>query len=131
METLQYLGLMFLDSEGPEIYNVLDTSPAAVAGLAPGDVITRIDGYPYSFKALGWVAANSRTTTLEVLRGHRSLRYTIAPAQRSRVAALVWRGTPQQAGAIRAWLKADFEPAAGQSLAVDFYENFHGIETVV
>ena len=131
IETLPYLGIVFLDSGGPEIYDILDTSPASTAGLAPGDVITKIDGYPYSSMALGWVAANARTTTLEVQRGHRALSYTLSPAQRTRVAALVWRGTPQQAGAIRTWLQAAFEPAAGQSLGVDFYQNFHGVETVV
>ncbi|OFA07018.1 hypothetical protein [Duganella sp. HH101] len=49
-----------------------------------------------------------------------------------------WQGTihhpsraVQQAARIGAWLESHFDPAPGQRFATDFYENFHGIETVL
>jgi hypothetical protein len=69
---------------------------------------------------------------LEVLRGLRALTVTLTPAERTRVRSLSWAGTAAQAQLIRTWLERDdFQPAAGQRFRLEFYENFHGIETVL
>lgn len=44
---------------------------------------------------------------------------------------LTWKGTEEQAGMIRSWLEIeDFTPEGGQLFSLDFYDNFHGTETM-
>jgi predicted metalloprotease with PDZ domain len=126
-----YVGLMFGDTTSPAIYGVLDDAPAGLAGLAPDDVLQRVNGYPYSFQALQWAAGRSDALTLDVLRGHRTITAKINPEQRPTISNLVWHGDPPQAGLIRAWLQSPFDPQKNQVFPLDYYDNFHGIETVV
>jgi len=132
IEPVLYLGLMFNNASGSVIYNVLDTSPAGRSGIAPDDVLTRVNGFPFSMKALAWVARRAEPVTLDVLRGQRTLTFSLTPAERRQIGALVWEGTDEQAQRIRRWLnRSDFQPLHGQQFNLGFYENFHGIETVV
>jgi len=132
IESVLYLGLMFKNAGGSTIYNVLDTSPAGHGGMAPDDVLTRVNGFPFSMKALAWVARRAELVTLDVLRGQRTLTFSLTPAERRQIGALVWEGNDEQVQRIRAWLNwSDFRPMHGQHFNLDFYENFHGIETVV
>jgi len=128
-----YLGLVFLNDIGPTIYNVADTSPAGQSGIAAGDEITAIDGYAFSSDALEWVAAQTSPVTLTVLRGHRILPFTITPArlEPALFTSMTWQGSPAQAKQISAWLGQEFAPQKGELFSFDFYENFHGIETLI
>ena len=131
-ESVRYVGLMFKNAGGSVIYNVLDTSPAGQSGIAPDDVLTRVNGFPFSMKALTWVCQRAEPATLDVLRGQRTLRFSLTPAERRQIAALVWEGNDEQAQRIRTWLNnSDFQPLHGQQFNLDFYQNIHGIETVV
>src|SRR6266849_6078573 len=132
MKSVSYLGLMFNDTTGPAIYNVLDTSPAGQIGIAPDDVLVRVNGFPFSMKALTWAAQQRDPVTLEVLRGHRTLTFTVAPAKHMEIGSLAWEGSDEQARRIRTWLhRDDFRPTRGQTFKLEFYENIHGIETIV
>lgn len=131
LETVPYIGLVLQDDSGPGIYGVLDTSPAGESGIAAEDVITRVDGYPFSLAALRWSIANQTSVTLDVRRGNQPRRYRITVGRREQIGSLVWTGTSAQAARIAAWLRRDFAPAYGEPIALDFYENFHGIETVI
>jgi predicted metalloprotease with PDZ domain len=131
-ESVFSLGLLFNNATGPAIYNVLDSSPAGRCGLAPGDVLTRINGFPFSMAGLMWAGGRAEPVSLEVVRGQRALTMTVTPSRRNRISSLRWAGSDEQARRIQAWLRCDdFRPAAGQSFNLDFYENFHGIETVL
>ena len=69
---------------------------------------------------------------LEATRGQRALSFTLTPAVRKEISSLRWAGTDAHADRIRTWLRRDdFRPAADQCISLDFYENFHGVETVV
>jgi predicted metalloprotease with PDZ domain len=124
------LGIFFMDDGAPEIYGVADNMPPAL-GLAPGDVITAINGFAYSLSALKWAAAAQNPVTLTVTRGHRILNFTMTPTYVQRISSLKWTGTIEQANLIKMWLGADFDPAPGQHFRVEFYENFHGIEGMI
>ena len=129
--TVRQLGIMFLNQNAPAIYNVLDDTPAGASGLAAGDVIIAVNGFPYTQAALSWAAGHTEPVTLEVRRGHRQLSFTVVPAPQRKIGGLVWDGDAAQAARIGAWLESHFDPAPGQRFATDFYENFHGIETVI
>ncbi len=116
---------------GPGIYGVLDTSPAGQSGIAPEDVVTSINGYPFSLNRLKWVCANEASVTLGVLRGCQSRTYTIPVGKHTQIGRLTWVGSDEQAAGIAAWLGQEFKPTPGQEFPLDFYENFHGIETVL
>jgi predicted metalloprotease with PDZ domain len=130
-ESVPYAGIVLQDDTGPGIYGVLDTSPAGATGLAAEDVIVTVEGYPFSFTALKWTIAHQGAVTLGVLRGNQPRTYTIQIGQRTQIGKLTWTGTAEQALRIAAWLGQPFEPAHGQGFPLDFYENFHGIETVL
>jgi predicted metalloprotease with PDZ domain len=130
-ETVPQLGIMFLGSGAPTLYNVLDNSPAGDSGLAPEDVITGVNGFIYTPAAMSWAASQTAPVTLTVLRGHRLLSFTMTPTPHRKIAKLTWNGTAAQAKRIQAWLERPFAPDRGQVFKVDFYENFHGIETVM
>lgn len=125
------LGLVFLNGVSAKVYNVIDHSPAGASGLAPDDVLTAVNGYAFSPQALSWAASHAEPVTLDVERGHRHLRFTITPTPQRTLSALIWQGTPEQAQHISQWLQQPFAPVDGQRFSLDFYENFHGIETVL
>ena len=132
METIPYLGLLFRESISQTITDVPDDSPAGASGIAPGDVINNVNGYPFSVAGLKWAVKQNRPIRIDVLRGHRTLSFEITPGSRTRIATLTWNGDEAQAERIRLWLKCqDFHPLPGQKLSLDFYENFHGIEILV
>jgi predicted metalloprotease with PDZ domain len=130
-ETLPYIGLVFLDDSAPTIYGVLDTSPAGDSGIAPEDVIVAVNGYPFDMTALLSVVAREKVVSLDVLRGNQPRRYEIPVSVRTQIGQLTWAGTREQAERITAWIGQEFAPAQGEHIPLDFYENFHGIETVV
>lgn len=126
------LGLVFQGKVGSSIDGVLDDSAAGGAGLASGDVLVGIQGYAFSPAALTWVGSRAEPVTLTVVRGHRSLSFTLTPAPRVRIASLTWRGTPAQRQRIAAWLgQPDVDLVDGQPIDLSFYENLHGVEVVV
>jgi predicted metalloprotease with PDZ domain len=132
METIPYLGLLFRESIGQTIADVPDDSPAGASGIAPGDVINTVKGYPFSAAGLKWAVKQNEPVRIEVLRGHRTLSFEITPGSRIRIASLTWNGADAQAERIRLWLKRqDFRPQPGQKISLEFYENFHGIEILV
>ena len=130
-ETVPYIGLVMLNDTGPAIYGVLDTSPAGQSGIAPEDVVTAVDGFPFELEALKWVIAHAGSVTLDVLRGNESRTYEIPVGQRTQIGQVAWIGSDEQAARIAAWLRQEFAPAHGERIPLDFYENFHGIETVI
>jgi predicted metalloprotease with PDZ domain len=126
-----YLGVIMDGDTGPQVSSVLDTSPAGAAGLMNEDVVTAVNGVPYSLDGLTAAVAAGGEVTLDVLRGIATLRYTIPVSSRSQIATVTWAGDAERAAAIAAWLNQDFSPQPGESIPLDFYENFHGIETVI
>lgn len=130
-QTASYLGLIMQGDVGPAIYSVLDTGPASATGLASADVVLGVDGCPFTIEALRQAGAHGEEVVLDVLRGNQPHRYTVTPGTRTVFSALTWQGTARQAGLIAAWLATPFVPAKGQRFALDFYENFHGVETVI
>jgi predicted metalloprotease with PDZ domain len=131
MESVPYLGLLFRETIGQAIADVLDDSPAGGSGIAPGDVIVSVNGFPFTAAGLKW-AVKQGSVRLEVTRGHRSLSFEIAPGARKQIASMIWNGSEEQAERIRGWLKRpEFTPRAGETISLAFYENFHGIEIVV
>jgi predicted metalloprotease with PDZ domain len=131
LEIVGHLGLVMLDDAGPAICDVLDTSPAGQSGIAPGDVITEVDGHPFELGALKWAIAHCGALRLAVLRGSEPRLYEIAIGKRTQIAHLRWMGSEEQARRIATWLDQDFAPARGAEIPLDFYENFHGIQTVI
>jgi predicted metalloprotease with PDZ domain len=126
-----YLGLILSGDSGPGIDSVLDGSPASGSGLAAEDVIVAVDGYPFSPQALAWAAAHPGQVRLDVLRGNQPHRYSVTPSRRTTLTGLRWAGSAAQAQAIAHWLRSAFAPTQDQAIALEFYENFHGIETVL
>ncbi|WP_175997612.1 PDZ domain-containing protein [Burkholderia stabilis] len=126
-----YCGVILAGDTGPAVYSVLDGSPASRSGLAAEDTILAVDGYPFSLEALNGAVRQGADVTLDVLRGNQSRRYTIRPDERTTLVGLRWAGTARQAALISQWLNQPFAPSAGQCVPLDFYENFHGIETVI
>jgi len=110
---------------------VLDTSPAGQSGIAPGDVIGSLDGHPFELGALKWAIANGGSVTLSVMRGSEPDVYEIPIGTRMQITRLRWIGSDDQAKRIAAWVGQDFAPAPNAEIPLDFYENFHGIETVL
>ncbi|HME01938.1 MAG TPA: PDZ domain-containing protein, partial [Solirubrobacteraceae bacterium] len=130
-ETVGHLGLVLCDDAGPAICDVLDTSPAGQSGIAPGDVIGSLDGHPFELGALKWAIANGGSVTLSVMRGSEPDVYEIPIGTRMQITRLRWIGSDDQAKRIAAWVGQDFAPAPNAEIPLDFYENFHGIETVL
>ena len=130
-EETNYIGLFFMNDITPTIYGVGDTCPAGATGIAPADVIQSINGFAFSENGLTWAASQTAPIELEVLRGHRKLSFTIQPITFRKMKHLVWNGSEEQANAIGQWLETDFNPSQGQIFTLDFYDNFHGVETMV
>jgi predicted metalloprotease with PDZ domain len=129
---VRYLGLVLKDNAGPELANVLDDSPAAQSGIAPGDELLLLDGHPFHLKALRWLIDHRGEVQVRARRGHRTLDLTLPVGERTDITGLTWNGTEAQAERVRAWLgRTDFAPAAGQAIPLTAYDNFHGIQTVM
>jgi predicted metalloprotease with PDZ domain len=126
-----YLGVVLVKETGPQLADVLDDSPAARAGLAPGDEIERAGGFAFGLKALRWLVANEPRFCLEVKRGQRRLELQVEPGRLPRVTALRWRGTAAQRAVIEAMLGQPWRPEPGQSIPLTAHHNFHGLQTVV
>lgn len=125
------LGIFFLNDGAPTIYGVADDSAAGEVGLAPKDVIQTVNGFAFSEKGLAWAAGQTDPVELEVLRGHRKLTFTLQPKPFRKLDYLTWEGSTEQASAIQSWLgRDDFNPEPGQRFDLDFYDNFHGLETL-
>jgi predicted metalloprotease with PDZ domain len=123
------LGLIMKDAV---VEDVLDTSAAGHTSLAPGDSIVGVDGFPFSRKALRWVAERRDPVTLDVWRGHRGLSFTMTPGEWAGIREMQWHGTDAQAERIQRWLGTGaFQPGHGEELDLEFHENFHGVETVI
>jgi len=127
-----FLGLVLSEKVTAEIANVVDDGPAGRSGLAPGDVIERVNGFPFRPKALAWATVHERQVTLQVKRGGRSLGFAITPAARRQICGLLWKGAEVQASLLREWLgRDDFRPGAGEAFALAWFDNFHGIQKVI
>ena len=131
LEDAPYLGLIMQDNRGPAIYSVLDTSPAGVGGVANEDIVTAVDGAAFTLQTLRWAVAHQPALILDVLRGNSSLRYQIPVGRRTQISTLTWEGGASQGRRIAEWLQRDFSPQGGDQIPLDFYENFHGVETVI
>ncbi len=125
-----YLGLYFTDATAT-IADVADNCPAGATGIARGDMVTSIDDYQFTPAGLAWAAKNQATVRLQVLRGHRSLTFTIESGRRIVVEGLCWRGDVRQANVLSSWFGTGFDLQPAQQLPVDFYQNFHGHLTMV
>jgi predicted metalloprotease with PDZ domain len=131
-QKVRHLGLVLKTNTGPEIANVLDTAPAAQAGLAAGDELVEVGGHSFDLKALKWLVGQGRPFTLRVRRGTRALEKTVAPSDRSEVAKLVWRGTSAQLDRLSHWLgRPALDWKVGQEVPLTAYDNFHGVQTVL
>jgi predicted metalloprotease with PDZ domain len=130
-ETVRYLGLVLTAGTGPGIYGVLDTSPAGRSGIAAEDVLTAVDGLAFDLRSLTWAIAHQDVVTLTVRRGNAVRGHVVPVGDRSQIGRLSWAGSAGQAARIAAWLEQDFQPQPGEPLPLDFYENFHGVETVI
>jgi hypothetical protein len=124
------LGIFFTDDSNT-ISGTLDEAPAGMCGLAKGDVIETINGYPCTRGSLIWAAAQGTFVTLRVLRGHERLDFTFEPTTREAVSGMTWSGDALQRSLISNWFGQPFESVDGQAIALDFYKNFHGIDTLV
>ena len=135
LETKQvrYIGIVLAkDNAGPEISHVLDDGPAAKTGLAPGDVITRVDGFPYSLKSLKWLVERREKVQLQISRGHRQLELEVSTDAREDITTLTWVGDDAQLQRIRDWLRRpELAWKSGQAIPLTAYDNFHGVNTVV
>ena len=126
------LGIVLSEKTPAEIANVVDDSPAGASGIAPLDLIERIDGFPFSAKGLAWAATREGKVALAVKRGGRQLTFEMSPAVRRRIGALFWKGSEAQAKRVRALTgREDFAPARGEAIPLASFENFHGIQRVV
>lgn len=125
------LGIVLEQNTGPGISDVLDGTPAGDSGLAAGDVITALNGYPFRKAQLCWLVANEGQVTLDIRRGDQSRRYEIPVGSRPAIAGLAWTGGPDQAALIAEWLGRPFEPEPRARISLGFYENFHGVMTVI
>jgi predicted metalloprotease with PDZ domain len=131
-ETLRMLGVVLKENAQAEIVNVLDNSPAGASGLAPGDELLRLDGFPFNFKALQWLVKHQPQFKVEVKRGHQVHAFEVAPVERNRIGTLKWRGDSAQLERLRTWLgRPEWKPMPGQSLPLSSFENFHGIQAVL
>jgi predicted metalloprotease with PDZ domain len=131
-ESVRYIGVVLKDGCGPAVEDVLDTGPASQSGIAPGDEIVEVQGFPFSVKALIWLVAREEQLSITVKRGHRRLRFDVRTGSREQITALAWKGTEAQIEVWRAWLgRLDFGPKAGDSIPLSSHENFHRVQTVL
>ncbi|HEX7603297.1 MAG TPA: hypothetical protein VF316_16880, partial [Polyangiaceae bacterium] len=125
-EQRKELGLVLKERE---ITSLVDDSPAALAGLAVGDELVNVQGFPFSRRALSW-ARDRGEVRLDVLRGQRTLSFCVTPRARRVLTGLAFQGTPAQAAALQSWLGTD-PPKVGEANALRHYDNFHGTTEIV
>ncbi len=128
-------GIVLEKGEGPAIADGAYESPAARAGLAPGDVLMTVGGFPFHKKSFAWLVAHRESLAIEVRRGHRFHAFTIRPELRSDITGLRWIGDTTQAERLRSWLgiarAPAFTQAEGAAIPLTSYRNFHGIQTIL
>ncbi|MDQ3264740.1 MAG: PDZ domain-containing protein [Myxococcota bacterium] len=142
-QTLERLGFQLSDAEQPRlglvlkqggagVENVLDGWAASKTGLAPGDELLRVNGFPFSPKALKWAIGAGTQVALEVRRGHRTLTFQATPEPRTQPARLHWRGSAAQLELLRSWFgQPELTFTDGQELSLAAYDNFHGVQQVL
>lgn len=127
-----FLGFTLVENKGPKVWNVLDDSPAAAAGVASGDILTEVQGVPFSVKSLQWAVGRRAPVTLRVQRGGAFHTFTISPSLRQEVSGLVWSGTDAQLGRLRSWLmRDDLAWTPGEAVPLTWHDNFHGIQNLL
>ena len=127
-----YLGVVLQDNAGPLVRDVADASPAAEAGLAAGDELLAVEGRPYRLGLLRYCLRRRQAVSLTVRRAERTWSRQVPVGRRSEVSQLVWTGSEAQAEAIRSWCgDRAFQPAPGEAIPLDAYDNFHGIQRVL
>ncbi len=131
-EPVPVLGVTLAEDKGPAILNVFEGSAAALCGLAPGDVLERVDGFPFSLKALRYTLDQKRALTLTVRRGHAWHTFQVTPGTRSAVTQLRFTGSDAHRARLQQWLRRpDFSPASGATISITPYDNFHGVHTLL
>jgi len=125
-EQRKELGLVLKERE---ITSLVDEGPAALAGLAVGDELVNVQGFPFSRRALSW-ARDRGEVRLDVLRGQRTLSFRVTPRARRVLTGLAFQGTPAQADAMQSWLGTD-APKVGEANPLRHYDNFHGTTEIV
>jgi len=125
-----FLGLILDRNEGPLVTQVLDDAPAGRCGLAPGDELVSLDGLAFRPGVLAWLVKHRPAVTLGVKRGQRLLEFEIPVGHREDVSRLFWSGDAAQLARLRAWV-GPFDPADGETIALDHYDNFHGTAKVL
>jgi len=131
-EEVGFLGVVLQDNQGPHVHDVADASPAAEAGLAAGDELLAVEGRPYRLGLLRYCLERRPAVSLTVRRAERTWSLQVPLGRRSEVSRLLWAGSAAQAEHLRRWLGgAAFQPAAGEGLPLEAYDNFHGIQRVL
>lgn len=129
---VRHLGLVLAENKGPVVASVLDTGPAARAGVAAGDELVRLDGLPFQLDALKWLISRGNSVAVEVKRGPHRFTFEVVPAPREDVTGFAFTGDDRQLERLRGWFgRPEFAPAAGVALPLAAYDNFHGIQTVL
>lgn len=124
-------GLVLKKNQGPILENLVEGLPAFESGLAPGDELVRVNGFPFHLKALTWSIAQGEPLRLEVRRGHRYLGFELTSVEQEELAELRWTGTPAQLARLRGWLGVPALIFGDAPLSLSHFENFHGIQTVL
>ena len=131
-EPVHFLGLVLEENTGPELVNVLDTSPAGMAGLAAGDVLLEVNEFPFELRVLRYFVDHESEVRLTVRRGALRRTYSVPVARRERISGLVWRGRPEQLERVRNWLTLpELAWTVGERLPLGAFDNFHGIQSIL
>ena len=126
------VGVVLEGNTGPRVSDVADASPAGEAGLAAGDEFLAVEGRPFRLGILRYCLERRREVPLTVRRGERIFSALVPVGRRSEVSRLSWAGSEAEGELVRSWLGApDFRPAPGESIGLEAYDNFHGIQTVL
>ena len=128
-----FLGLLFDgEGKGARVSDVADASPAAEAGLAPGDELLGVAGWAFRPTFFRWCIEHQPRVELAVRRGERRWTVEVPVGQRTEIRRLTWAGTADQAEAVGRWLGvADFQPKPGRVFGLGSHDNFHGIQTIL
>jgi len=126
------LGIVLREGRGPSVSNVVDDGPSAEAGVAVDDELLELDGFPFHLRSLAYLIARERPIDIAVRRGHTRLAFRIAPREVEVLSHLTWRGGERELERMRDWLgRPDATFANGAVVPLDYYDNFHGVETVI
>jgi predicted metalloprotease with PDZ domain len=125
-------GLVLEKNVGPRITDVLEGSAAAAAGLAPDDIIVKIDDAAFHVAGLKWLVKNETRFSITVKRGARFFTCDVSPTLREDVTKLTWRGTSADADRLKKWLdREDLDFAPAQEIPLTWYDNFHGVDAAI